>query len=172
MLAHFLQLKQSSVCICRNTVQERSCVRILSACNSNRLRQQSQLLQSHGTALRSWLPAPPRRKVSLLRMIRYTGYCYLFICLYAKACLCHLRFALVTGHLCDSPHLQCISHLLLWIKLATTWDFSLPHLLAPFSQVTVPHEQSRIPALSRVLLPRKTQTQHELTYLRQDYNSQ
>lgn len=45
-----------------------------------------------------------------------------------------------TLYLGDSPNLRCINYLLLWMKLALAWDFSLPHLSAPFSQVALPPE--------------------------------
>lgn len=52
-------------------------------------------------------------------------------CLPHVACPC--QYTLYT---CEPPlNPQRINYLMLWIKLAVAWDFSPPHLLAPFSQV-------------------------------------
>ena len=66
-----------------------------------------------------------------------------FICLYGKTCFCHMLLVLwpkaawIRENFTHVTFLnpQGISCQELWIKLAITWDFSLPHLSAPFSQV-------------------------------------
>jgi hypothetical protein len=69
-----------------------------------------------------------------------SGYCYLFMCLYGKPCFCLVWLVLVTVHFPQVAPLrsQSIKCLMLWIKLAIAWGFSLIHLSALFSQVSWP----------------------------------
>lgn len=77
-----------------------------------------------------------------------------------------------TLYLGDSPNLRCINYLLLWMKLALAWDFSLPHLPSPFSQVALPPESKGRYQRWAGCLCLGIQTQHDLTYMRKDYSSQ
>lgn len=81
------------------------------------------------------------------RLFITTGYCYLFICLCGKKDM----FLSCADTLCDYLHLEpiitictwplstySVDSLIFWIKLFIAWEFSLSHLLVPFSQVHLP----------------------------------
>lgn len=63
--------------------------------------------------------------------------------LWKNIIFCHVWLVLVIGHSTPVFFLnpQSINCPMLWIKLASAWEFSLPHLLAPFSQDPLPPEQ-------------------------------
>lgn len=66
------------------------------------------------------------------------------ICLYLKGktfFLILLTFVIVHFVHMTPLNPQSINYLMLWIKLAISWHFSLPHLSAPFSQAPLPLQQ-------------------------------
>lgn len=79
------------------------------------------------------------------RLFITTDYSYLFRYLYGKICFCHIQpihhmqLALVIGNPSLNP--RSVNHRMLWIKLVIAWDFSLPYLWTPLSQVPLPRER-------------------------------
>lgn len=79
------------------------------------------------------------------RLLITTEYCYLFICLRGKT-FWHVQTVLVIVYACNhetftqvtSHNPQSINCLILWIKLALTWDFSLPQVLPPSRAANTP----------------------------------
>lgn len=143
-----------------NTVQEWSLVRFLSACEKTH--KFSCLVTSPLTSAFSKLYNcswkgfcdPPLQMeclgVSLLQNIHYNWICYLFMCLYDKMWFCYVQLALHIHiahvivhftHVTDPLSPQSIHCLMLWVKLAISWDLSQPHSLAPFSHVLPPLKQ-------------------------------
>lgn len=118
---------------CQNTVQEWNRERILSACVKTPRKQdpKTSISSKHRAVLEMCFCAPPRCS----RQERC------FSCRYSCASVekhisasCGLSLWLNLTHVI-LLHPQSINCLMLWVKAATAWDFTPPHLLAPFSQV-------------------------------------
>lgn len=125
-------------------------VRLLSACEKTPRKQDKnsiwpQFPQNCEIDIGVCFCAPPRyNRVSLFQITHYNclllfvsiekHFCHEWLVHQMQLVLVIVQFAYVTP--LDPQSKNCP---MLWLKLAIAWDFSLPHLLPPFSQLKEPH---------------------------------